>query len=212
MNLLRAVLMLMALGLGSLLDAPVQPKPPQLGPNLPAHAATHRIHMINALEGAGCSATAIGPHALLTAAHCDLGTNKVVIDDLSVTATISSKGYDGNDHMILLLSDYTFTSIAQIDQRAPRTQEHVLLWGNPGRSRDVFREGYLKSKSEFPGADDQTRTLYVFQLGCYPGDSGGAIFSDEGKILTVVSMGDQSAETAVFALQFTPVQLLLASK
>lgn len=211
MNFLRLALLLSALGLGSLLNAAPAAQP-QLGPSLPIHAALHRIHMINALEGAGCSASAIGPHALLTAAHCDLGTNQVVIDDLGKTATIASKGYDGNDHMILILSDVTFTSIAPVDQREPRTQEHVLLWGNPGKSRDVFREGFLKDTDSFVGLDGTSRSIYIFQLGCYPGDSGAAILSDDGKILSVVSMGDQSAETVAFPLQFTTDQLTRASK
>jgi V8-like Glu-specific endopeptidase len=181
---------------------------PKLGPDFSAHAAMHQISMSNAAFGDGCSATAIGPHALLTAAHCDLGTNKVSIDDLKIkNAVIVDKQFDDNDHMILILKDVTFDNFAEISQRELIPGEVLYNWGNPGHAHDVFRIGYVMKNEDYLGADDVKHHGFRLQLPIYPGDSGSAVLDKDGKIVTVCSLGNNSAESEDFVLQFSPEQL-----
>jgi len=165
----------------------------------------HRIQMSSAADRAGCTATAIGQHTLLTAAHCIIGTDQITVD--ATDARVASALYDGNDHVILVLTGVQFDHYLGVDERSPKDKETVRLWGNPGHSRNVYREGHFSGKDTFSGADGQDHELWIFVLPTYPGDSGSALITTDGKILTVVSLGNQSAECAVFPLAFSPDQL-----
>jgi Trypsin-like peptidase domain len=178
--------------------SPVEPSPALSKDN----RAAHHIHFTNMLDEDSCSSIAVGTHTLLTAAHCVFGTSKIYIDGQS--ATITSTLYDEQDHVLVVEDGVTFTDYAVIDQREPRPNEHVRLWAWPGSAtKVVFREGIFSETDE----DTFTVPLYIYVLPIYPGDSGGGVISDDGKVITVVSLGDQSARMACFALAFTPAQL-----
>lgn len=160
------------------------------------HAATHHIHMDNVLEGAGCSATAVGPHTLLTAGHCLIPSREITID--SDTAKVVSVDFDSNDHLLIRV-DQTFKAYLPISPRALAEDETVHMWGNPGRSRDVYRIG------KFERVEDGTLNLFLMPGG--PGDSGSGIFDVNGKLVAVLSVGNQSGEVGGFAIDFTPEQI-----
>lgn len=187
----------------SLLFAPL-PKPPA-GSALTVdqqHSAAHHIQFRNPLEGDSCSATAVGPHTLLTAGHCLLATNAIKIDTES--AHVVAYVFDDADHM-LVVTDATFQVWLHIDQSALDSlgvDTPVHFWGNPGHSRDVYRIGLFKKWDEI--GDNK---VAVFELPAYAGDSGSGILNDQGVIIAVLSLGDESAETAVLPLQFTDAQL-----
>lgn len=170
--------------------------------------AMHRIAMVTVAEGAGCSATAVGPHTILTAGHCVIGGTAIVIVD-GKPAHIVGVQYDGNDHALFVLNqnDISFDTYVGIDEREPRNGERIRMWGNPGSSRHVYREGYFQVKSDFVGADGQKRDLYIYILPVFPGDSGSGMISDDGKVIEVVSMGNENAQSQDFLLQFSPDQL-----
>src|SRR5713226_3523673 len=84
----------------------------------PEVKAYHHIVQETLANRDSCSATAIGPHALLTATHCELGSDELQIDGLS--AHISKKLRDGNDHTIYIFSDTTFPTYLPVSERVPR--------------------------------------------------------------------------------------------
>lgn len=167
--------------------------------------ATHYIEMVAKLDGGACTATAIGPRALLTASHCISGTQYISIDSSS-PVKFQKILFDEQDHAIVLFDISRFSDIVPIEQREAELGEHVYFIGNPGSSRNVRRDGVYKKWSEIKGGAE------IFFLGSFPGDSGSAVISSEGFIIGIVSAGNKSAETACFPLQFTPSQLAEASK
>lgn len=169
------------------------------------HAAAHHINFKNVVDADSCSATAVGPHTLLTAGHCLMATNEITID--GKVAHVASLVFDDADHM-LVVADTTFSDWLRVNQTALATIEPgtpVHMWGNPGHRADVSRTGtFLKWDDP---EDPEEPKLAIFDLPIYGGDSGSGILDQFGAVIAVVSLGDKSAETAVFPLQFTPEQL-----
>jgi hypothetical protein len=134
-----------------------------------------------------CSATAIGPHALLTAKHCDDGKDQIYLKDFHHAINIRGRMDDKQDHLIYLV-DAAFPAYATVALDDPLAQgERVFSLGSPGALFDIFREGYIAGKeteSTEYGADD-VETL--FDLNGYFGDSGSAIFSKQGNIIAVLN-------------------------
>jgi V8-like Glu-specific endopeptidase len=164
-------------------------------------SAAHHIHFQSLSDEATCSADAVGPHTLLTAAHCIIGTGKLMVDDAKHIANIERPIYDERDH-VLLITDMTFTSYLHIDEKTPVAGEPVSFWGWPGHSKEpLLRQGVCVG----PNEDDEN--AYDFKMPGYPGDSGSGIVDAAGDIITVISLGDQSANLESFKLEFTPEQL-----
>jgi V8-like Glu-specific endopeptidase len=169
----------------------------------PQGKAYHHIHFETAVEADSCSSAAVGPHALLTATHCELGTDVVDVD--GVNYDISQKLRDGADHTILILPGAHFSDTLALDQRSPLVGERIRGWGWPGNIDTViYKEGRVLKTIEIEGVDPPT---WLFAYPVFAGDSGGPVLSDDNKILTVVSLGDNSAHMVGFALAFTPAQL-----
>lgn len=169
-------------------------------------AATHEILLTGAEGEVRCSATAVGAHTLLTAAHCLVGDDRIQVDDepTLIRATV----YDHLDHALLVL-DRSFDDVLFLDVRDPRPDERVRIWGNPGGRRRVYREGvFLAKQSEgwFVFAATAPPWL-LFSLSVFKGDSGAALITDEGKILSVVSQGNESSQCRALSLAFTSAQL-----
>jgi V8-like Glu-specific endopeptidase len=167
------------------------------------HMTTHRIGVYDFTEGevGHCSGTAVGPHAILTAQHCFTDSNKIRLDDEKTTLTITAALVDGQDHVIYVV-DHEFTHWAAISERKLVAKEFVHLWGSPGKNTDVFRIGYFQKMDVKEGI-----TFQKFILPTYPGDSGSGIFDENGNVIAVVSMGDNSADSIDFPLSFTQDQL-----
>lgn len=167
--------------------------------------AYHHIIHDTLLNGDSCSATAIGPHAILTATHCELGTDTVNIDDIPIT--ITKKIRDGHDHTIYVV-DADFAVWLPLDQRAPLPNERVRSWGWPGgQPTMVYAEGEFLRAVDLGDVIPKDITSWLFILPTYSGDSGAAVISDSGKILTVISLGDNEAHMFAFPLAFTNAQL-----
>ena len=108
-----------------------------------AHRATHEIEMSTILDDTACSATAIGPYALLTASHCEEPNENITVDG-DTPAKIVGIMRDGNDHSIyFLLMEKSFAAWAQVADALPETGEAVFVFGNPGQMTDVYRQGYV---------------------------------------------------------------------
>ena len=163
--------------------------------------AAHHIEFNTLTDDDTCSATAVGEHTLLTAAHCVQGTSKITIDDKDYS--VKSLEYDEQDHA-LVRTDATFDVKLPIDERKPVANEPVKMWGWPGDSDiAVYREGY------FVKVEQVDLGVYgnMFVLPVFPGDSGAGIISADEKVIGVQSLGDKNARAISFTLAFTPEQL-----
>lgn len=151
-----------------------------------------KLHTIN--DDSRCSATAIGPHALLTASHCELPTSRVVIDKNSTPIAILGIIRDEQDHTILLV-DTTFKSYADMATSPLEMGDDVFIIGNPSDFRRLYRKGVVASIErnmsvrDFMWLAEEYSKGYIIYLDLngYFGDSGAAIFNEQGEICGVVN-------------------------
>lgn len=140
--------------------------------------STHSSVQVTVFGGGHCSPTAIGRKAILTASHCELPTNEIRIDGhrAVITATIRDKF----DHTVYILDGVEFQKWAKFAHRKPVLGEKVHIFGRPGGWPMVFRSG------EVANVDTE---VDMYGLVSFPGDSGSAIFNEDGEILDVLSFG-----------------------
>lgn len=167
-----------------------------------AHKASHKIEMQSITGGSegSCSGTAIGPHALLTAAHCSSASAVLTVDGKDADVMLTEG--DGLDHEIYLLRGVTFTDYTEVSDTPAQQGDSVFVFGNPAGFSDLFRRGviagYYKDDAEGfekflndvlspkkSGNESVRITLYDFN-GFF-GDSGSAIYNTDGKIVAVTS-------------------------
>src|SRR5882672_8955357 len=109
------------------------------------HRTAHKIRfedMFDEAQSGHCSGTAVGSHALLTAGHCVVDTNKVYLDNSDTATTILYEIIDGQDHVIYIV-DREFQDYAEIEERGLIQNEWVHMWGAPLEDVDVSRAGYF---------------------------------------------------------------------
>jgi len=187
-----------------------------------AHKATHRLHISSINEGSGkCSGTAVGPNALLTAAHCVGISRTIEVDDASVKVVEVME--DGLDHAIYLLDGITFTDIAEMSVKMPEQGDGVFIFGNPGSVNDVFRRGYVSGyydpnsdegddafKVDKKSDDDEdSENVTMYDLNGFFGDSGSGIFNDKGKVVGVISFvtNQQHKDISNKYMESLPIEL-----
>lgn len=138
----------------------------------------------------GCSATKIGPHALLTATHCvddDNPSRKrpevLLVDDKSTR--VKKFIDDGKDHTIMIVNDTykTWASMAA----PPPVGATVFFWGN-SEFDDLFRRGvvcgyYQMDLWKGVWAD----AVMVLDIMFSGGDSGSGLFNEQGYLVGVAS-------------------------
>ena len=220
-KLLACTFLLLAAGLKFEAPAAAPEQPPTAIEK--QHSATHKISFgsINVAPSASvqdlphCSATAVGPHALLTAQHCFEDTNSLIVDnDTKNPVIISAALIDGHDHVIYIVQA-TFQTYMPIEERTLVLGEPVHQWGAPEDLDDVYRCGYFVSIAN-PQKDRGLNFLIAFDqvekfvLPDYPGDSGAAIFDASGHIVAVVT-GGHGATGYSPLLSFTPEQIDIAT-
>jgi len=193
-------------------------KPPAT-PNPKQELAAHMIWFLDShgSPDAECTGTAIGPHAFMTAGHCNDGDHPddLVQIDLSLKKfNLIAVNSDHRDHVIYL-TDATFTNYVDVTERSAKDGESVHMWGCgeatfPPREL-TGRVGKQDDKSDIDAADD----AHEYSLHVIPGDSGSAIYGDDGAIVGLVTYSHSSLfglrHTAKgFGLAFTPEALLIA--
>lgn len=121
-----------------------------------------------------CSGTAVGKHVLLTATHCMAAGELQKINGKPVKVVRSVD--DGSDHTLVVI-DRPFVKWAHMGRKPMQTQR-VRMIGSPGGEADVYREGYV--------ARVRDNEVWLIIPG-FGGDSGSALFGDDGKIIAVLS-------------------------
>ena len=189
------------------------------------HKAAHTIIMANKEtgHGAGCSATAISEHVLLTAKHCDVAGGLLYLDQTAAPLVhplkISDKIMDHQDHMLLVVPGVTFKNFVQLDLSAKplHADEHYYLWGNPGLIADQYREGYVTGTiiPVVGGSDNEELDVvspFVMLSGpVVGGDSGSGIYGGDGRLCGVLTYGIYYGMFAgAYPITFTPEQLAQA--
>src|SRR5579864_1538915 len=109
-----------------------------------AHEASYLIGQETITAAQLCSATAIGPQALLTASHCEAATDDIEIAGQKVhgSAVIVERLRDGLDHTILLVKNISFPVWIDVLEQKPELAQDVFTFGNPGDFADIFERGY----------------------------------------------------------------------
>lgn len=150
-----------------------------------------------------CSATVVSHKAILTAAHCFAGAKTLAIDGKPVQVLKILQ--DGNDHVLVVVA-HRFAHFAQVGQ-APQTGDKLHMVGNPGPLQDLYREGVVYGPAAIEG-----KTVTLYSLPIWFGDSGAGLFDRHGYLVGVVSFiyrldrGPSWQASASFPLAFTPDQ------
>lgn len=150
---------------------------------------THRLQVTKDTGIAICSTTAVGKHTLLTAAHCDSPSGVVMVD--GELAVITGKVFDGNDHELMIV-DKTFRHFARFAETKVKIGQRVWIRGNPKGIPNMLREGIFsgsfKVTAPVPGIMDGVYFIHMYNLNSTGGDSGAAVFNNNGEIVDVVSV------------------------
>jgi hypothetical protein len=146
-----------------------------------AHKTTHLLETGDITGGGHCSATAIGPHALLTASHCEAPNDTIGIDG-NEYKLLAPPIRDTFDHSIFYVNA-TFTEWATISTEPAQVGDDIFLFGNPGKWDDIFRKGYVAAVPEENGEP------VAYDFNGFPGDSGSGIFNAQGQLVGVCSIG-----------------------
>lgn len=170
-----------------------------------AHKASYQIAQVTVSGRAFCSATAIGPQALLTAAHCELPDDTLYIRQKDDPAQIVARIRDGNDHTILLVKGVVFADYVDVALDSIEVADDVFTIGNPGHWKDIYQRGYVAGLLE-----KQSGIVILLDLQAFPGVSGSGVFSPAGKLVAVISTNEPQVEgdtqidlAGAYPLQFT---------
>ena len=161
-----------------------------------------------------CTGTAVGPHAILTADHCEeiAGETTTIDIDLSMQDYhLLSDGDDGRDHIIDPLDGPPFTNYLSesslLSSSSARLGERVVMYGcGGGIYPPVRKEGRLDTSNDDPSDVDRHVKLAWYTIDAIPGDSGSAIFGEDGRVLGLMTYEGGGG----FALNFTPKAIHLA--
>ncbi len=189
------------------------------------HRAMYAIAMDNGKTGedrqaAGCTADAIAPHVLLTAEHCNIDGGNFYLNPTlrdgkllpDHPLRVSEKYFDHMDHMLLVLPGVRFKYTISYDPatyRAPRQGDRAYFWGNPAMQHDQYREGYMTGTIPAVDGDvDASGPVWMFNISVIGGDSGSAVFSTDGRLITVVTYGVANGMfMGAYPLAFTEEQV-----
>jgi hypothetical protein len=182
--------------------------------------ASHKIVFLktNGDVAGSCTSTAIGPHAVLTAEHCNEGLrSKTVQFDLSLeNDDILAVVRDGRDHVIYLLDGAPFKNIEEVKSAPSLLGETVTVYGNDLGSYPATTHYGKAVDCQDPSDLDEDAGERCYTLQIQRGDSGAAIYNTKGQVVGLLTYGnkatDGGATSVGFALNFTPDVYAVAAK
>jgi hypothetical protein len=121
-----------------------------------------------------CSGTAIGPHTLISAAHC-FGdkTGWLLVNDVRADYTVIAD--DSNDHVLVRVS-IRMAHVATLGPK-PKQGDVVFTHGNPGGFADLLIVGRVAG---------WVKGQMVVDSNNWHGDSGAGVLDTQGRIVGVV--------------------------
>ena len=129
----------------------------------------------------------------VTAAHCELGTDEIVLqgkdDAPDVDLKIERAVRDGYDHTIMYVSPidlagYVFPFFAPVDLVHKFVRgEDVFLIGNPHGFSNIFRKGYVAGYTLCDGLNQESIPEILIDVRVGEGDSGAGIFDGNGNLI-----------------------------
>lgn len=179
--------------------------------------ASHMISYLNedGKETTLCTATAVGPHALLTASHCNDGARRDISDTIKIDYSdhhynILAVNDDDRDHQLYLIDGPAFKNFVTIVQGVPVPSESVHFYGfGEGVYPSSLRRGRVRPYDD-PSEVDAAAQFFTYDLSSYHGDSGSAIYNDKNEIVGLVSYGVVwygSEKEGSYALDFDATDL-----
>lgn len=132
-------------------------------------------------DGGLCSGTPVAPNTILTAGHCvDKNLRSLSVD--GVPTMVREVILDGvnNDHA-LVITNLSYGDWAGFGD-LPKVGDTLHIYGNPGGLPDLYREGQFVEYLREDGA-----TYYLFDMNIWHGDSGAAIWDNDGRIVATVT-------------------------
>ena len=150
----------------------------------PVNPRDFALRIVSATAGRGsiCSATAVGPHEIETAAHCLSYPLRMVNDK---PATLVSFRKVADDRVRATIAGVRFDAWATPGKAVQG--ERVRYWGQPHGRPFVYREGSVAAI--YPDG-------LLLDVAVCSGDSGSGVFDDAGELVGVVSfMSDASGCT-----------------
>lgn len=174
--------------------------------------ATHEMvwHDNQGRADGQCTATAIGPHALLTADHCnpqDILQYFTLDMSIHVYRTVAV-AHDARDHAIYIIDGPAFKNYVTVKATMAVPGEKVHMYGN-GDGRFISRRLDGTRVPEFDPSDvDEAEGNQYFSLKASSGDSGAAVYNEAGEMVAILTYSLSSDETplshsAGFSLNFS---------
>jgi hypothetical protein len=159
-----------------------------------------------------CSATAIGPSVILTATHCERPGGVLSIlrygspsyQPVEVVSVIRDKA----DHSVLFLKGIVFEKYARFTGEHPEIGQVVYVLGFPDVANFQYRMGIVASMDVKGLPIFDGLPSFLVGILSYVGDSGSAIFDDNGDIVGVVSFGTPHLALGALMFRFTADELI----
>jgi Trypsin-like peptidase domain len=189
-----------------------------------AQAASHSIIFLNKYDTPKglCSSTAVGPHTLLTAAHCNSGKDDdhyttINLDYAVRQYHILAELTDNQDHVLYYLDGPSFVFyIPDFSPASPKAGDEVVIYGDglgayPPRPLYGRINGFLSDRDV--SDVDQGAGIVYYDMSIQHGDSGSAVYdiNDHHRIVGLMTYGlgfnDERGSSVVavsFALAFPP--------